>query len=279
MIRHELTDQEWEAIRDFFPEERPPRPGRPWVSHRMVVNGILWILVAGTPWRDLPEDFGKWKTVYNRFRRWQQEKLWDHIWEQLLKRCDEKNQIDRELWCVDGSNVRAHRCAAGVVTSDPQEPENHALGRSRGGFGTKLHFVTDGQGTPLAVTATPGQSHESKEFENVMTAVRLRDIEPSELRWPEALAGDKGYSAQTIRDWLKDREIQDVIPTRKDETPNDSFDKQKYRQRNIVERVIGWLKECRRIATRYEKKAVHFLAMVKIAIIRRLLKLELKDRA
>ena len=75
MARHVLTDQEWNAIKDELPPEDEPRRGRPWVSHRMVVSGILWILNADAPWRDLPESFGKWKTVYNRFRRWTREGL------------------------------------------------------------------------------------------------------------------------------------------------------------------------------------------------------------
>lgn len=273
MVRHVLTDQEWEGIKDELPREDERRRGRPWVSHRLVVSGVLWILSTGAPWRDLPKRFGKWKTVYNRFRRWVREGVWDRLWIGRLEMMLADGQIDTEQWDVDGSVIRAHRCAGGALTPDPSkdydEPVDHALGRSQGGFSTKLHLVVESHGHALGITLTPGQRHESTEFENVMESVPLVC---NDVNWPEAVAGDKAYSSTKIRIWLGTRKIEDVIPTRKNEEHIKTFDKEKYRARNIVERVIGWLKECRRVATRYEKKATHFLAIVKIAILRRLLK-------
>lgn len=96
---------------------------------------------------------------------------------------------------------------------------------------------------------------------------------------PDALAGDKGYSANDTRQWLRARKIEPVIPTRSNEERDPHFDTAKYRKRSIIECTIGWLKECRRVAMRFEKKAMHFLAMVKIAIIRRILGLDLWDSA
>ena len=64
MSRHNLTDREWKSIRGFLPSERPAKAGRPWISHRQMINGILYVLVTGCSWRDLPEEFGKWNTVY-----------------------------------------------------------------------------------------------------------------------------------------------------------------------------------------------------------------------
>lgn len=95
-------------------------------------------------------------------------------------------------------------------------------------------------------------------------------------RWPTAVAGDKGYSYPRIRQWLQKRRIGDVIPRRSDqrvEGDDDAFDRDTYRRRNVVERCIGWLKECRRIATRFEKLAVNFLAMLKVAMMQRYLRL------
>jgi transposase len=91
---------------------------------------------------------------------------------------------------------------------------------------------------------------------------------------PVAVSGDKAYSGRPIREWLNAQRIVDVIPYKKNEAPpaDHEFDREAYRRRNVVERLIGWLKECRRVATRYEKRGKHFLAMVKIAVIRRLVK-------
>lgn len=266
MDRHHLTDGEWNAIRKFLPEERTGRPGRPWSPHRQVIDGILWVLAAGAPWRDLPRSYGNWSTVYRRFCRWRKSGLWDQIFSTLLRRLERHGGIDYSLWCIDGTVIRAHRCAAGSRSGEAGEPENHALGRSQGGFSTKVHLVTDARGIPLALALTPGQAHESKSLETLLQEVPLQ-----RRKRPEALAGDKAYSSAKIRQLLQQRNILDVIPRRKDEKRSGRFHRAKYRRRNIVERVFGWLKEKRRIATRYEKQALNYLAFLKIAAIRLIL--------
>jgi transposase len=156
----------------------------------------------------------------------------------------------------------------------PDEPADHALGRSRGGFGTELHLVADGNGLPLSAVVTAGQAHESKSLEPVLEAVRIkRPGRGRPRRRPRRLAGDKGYSYRRIRRYLRRRRIEAVIPSRKDQRRDPHFDKEAYRRRNVVERCVSWLKENRRLATRHEKLAVNFLAMVKLAMIRRCLKL------
>jgi len=272
MSRHNLTEFEWNAIREFLPAERTGRSGRPWKPHRNVINGILFVLHTGIPWADLPGEFGKYKTVYNRFRRWVKSGLWLRIFESLIERILKAGEIDFELWCVDGTIVRAHRVASGAPKTNETIEENaekHALGRSRGGYSTKLHFLTDGQGIPIGVTATAGQRNEAPEFENVMNACLINTFRKAKR--PEALAADKAYSSKAIRHYISKLGIEDVIPTRTNESSNETFDKGKYRQRNIVERAIGWIKEFRRVATRYEKIIDNYLAMVKIAITRMLI--------
>ena len=96
---------------------------------------------------------------------------------------------------------------------------------------------------------------------------------------PAALSGDKAYTSKEIKAWLKQHKIEAVIPTKANQERDLNFDQEAYKKRNIVERCIGWLKEARRIATRYEKLAVSFLAMIKLEIIRRILLRDLPDRA
>jgi transposase len=91
-------------------------------------------------------------------------------------------------------------------------------------------------------------------------------------RRPRRLGADKGYSYPRIRVWLRRHRIRAVIPTRSDQTRRRGFDREAYRARNVVERCVGWLKEARRLSTRYEKLALNFVAMVRLAIIRRLLR-------
>lgn len=162
----------------------------------------------------------------------------------------------------------------------PDEPEDHALGCSRGGFGTKINLVCDSGAVPLGVHIAAGQRNESQFVEAALNAVHIGRARPR----PERLAADKGYSYTTVRSWLKRHRIDAVIPTR--DNPNESaqrrdpnFDKATYRRRNIIERCIGWMKESRRIVTRFEKLAVNFMAMIKLAMIDRCFRLLLSDSA
>ena len=127
-------------------------------------------------------------------------------------------------------------------------------------------MICDGRGVPLAVTLGPGQQHETQQFEALMEEVIAWPVRP------ERLAGDKGYSAGWLRAWLTERGITPVIAHQETEKARPKrFDKKTYRRRNVVERCVGSLKWFRRVATRYEKLATHYLAMVKLAIIFRLL--------
>lgn len=110
-------------------------------------------------------------------------------------------------------------------------------------------------------------------FEDVANSVCIRRPEGRPRCRPLAMAGDKAYSLPRIRNWLMEHRIEDVIPTRADQVRRPEFDREKYRCRNIVERCIAWLKEARRIATRFEKLAVNFLAMIKLAMLDRYLRL------
>lgn len=111
VARYELTDEQWELIKNLFPKQR--RGGR-WLDHRVMLNGMLWILRSGAPWRDLPERYGKFGTVNARFNRWRREGLFDKILKSLQIRLDKQGKIDWDLWLVDGTNIRASRAAAGA---------------------------------------------------------------------------------------------------------------------------------------------------------------------
>jgi transposase len=111
--RDELTDEQWQQLEPLLPAQKPNR-GRPNLEHRTVINGILWILKPGAPWRDLPERYGKWQTVASRFYRWQQSGVWERIFAQLQQTKDRDGQINWEVHYVDGSIIRAHQHAAGA---------------------------------------------------------------------------------------------------------------------------------------------------------------------
>jgi transposase len=107
MARLRINDNQWQRIRAMIPDAKPG--GRPPLDRRVIIDGILWILRTGAPWRDLPEEFGKWQTVWRLFDQWNGEGTLDKI---LLHLQGETN-INTELWCIDGTVIRAQRCAAG----------------------------------------------------------------------------------------------------------------------------------------------------------------------
>lgn len=111
--RHELTDDQWTALGALLPPQRP-RTGRPANDHRTVLNGMLWVLRTGAPWRDLPERYGSWQTVYSRFRRWREAGVWDQILHTLQRDAAHDDALDGSLAMIDGSSIRAHQHAAGA---------------------------------------------------------------------------------------------------------------------------------------------------------------------
>ena len=111
MTRHGLTDDQWNLIADVFPP--PAKTGRPPKDRRLIMDGILWVLRTGSPWRDMPEEFGPWETYFGCFDRWNDDGTWTKIVRWLRAMQIDLGAIDQELWCVDGSSVRAHRCAGG----------------------------------------------------------------------------------------------------------------------------------------------------------------------
>ena len=114
MKRHELTDDQWALVSDFFPT-RPPKRGGQWKDDRTALNGIFWRLNTGAPWRDVPDRYGKWQTVYDRFNAMRKCGRLDRIIERLQLRLNEAGLIDPDLFGIDGTNVRAARAAAGAA--------------------------------------------------------------------------------------------------------------------------------------------------------------------
>lgn len=142
----------------------------------------------------------------------------------------------------------------------------------------KIHVLCDGQGHPLHFELTAGQTHEAAAFDTVMVGAdaHLVDANGEPIAWPVALAGDKGYRADWIDEYLLALEITPVIPSKANEDRRArlvKFDKRAYRDRNIIERLIGWLKECRRVFSRFEKTAKNFAGMIRLAFIQRYLRM------
>jgi transposase len=139
---------------------------------------------------------------------------------------------------------------------------------------TKLHLRVEGGGRPLVIVATPGQRHEVTQLERLLDGGAVKRTGPDgrpgrgrPRRRPAKLVGDKGYSFRSARRLLRRRGIASVIPTKSDQRRQTHFDRAAYRGRNQVERSVGRLKQFRRVATRYDKRAVNYLAWVTLAAV------------
>lgn len=118
--RHGLTEDQWAAIEPLVP--KPARTGRPPRDAREVMDALMWLLRTGAPWRDLPDWFGPWQTAYTRFCHWRDDGVLDRIVQKLQVLLADAGKIDWELWCVDGTSVRAARCAAGAKGGARKSP-------------------------------------------------------------------------------------------------------------------------------------------------------------
>lgn len=285
MRRYDLTDNQWQSIEHLFPTNEGSR-GRPPRSHRVMLNGILWVLFSGASWRDVPELFGPWKTVYDRFRRWSNDEAFNKVLDHLQWKTDEQGLLDWTLFSVASTSVKASKAAAGAKKNYLEDYPDQALGRSKGGLGTKVHAVCDGKGLPLSFVLTANQRHDSVVFTEVISKVWVRQNRGRPKNRPIAVAADKAYDSKANRRYISRRKIESVIPEKKlrpntkrrQMGPRPKLDIQKYKGRNTIERMFGWLK-CRRIRTRYKKKATHFLAMVKLGAIRLYLRRYFSDTA
>ena len=193
----------------------------------------------------------------------------------LQLRLREDGLMDLETWMIDSTAVRATRASAGGgKKGDLKKTLDHALGRSRGGITTKIHLIYDRLGCPIAFTLSAGQKSDTRYFMPTLEKVHL----PGSLGRPRKrcrdIVADKGYDSDELRRYCDRVRIKPIIAQRKVKRKSRpglarGFDKPKYRQRNVVERSFSWLKEFRRIATRYDKLSRSFYAMVCVACIRR----------
>lgn len=153
--RYELSDEAWAMVADLFVEKR--NRGQPRLSDGLMLDNVLWVLRSGAAWRDMPERFGSWSTVYQRFWTWRNQGMFDQMLRRLHLKLNDQGLLslagldDRFDRCIRYPNLLRRREQRG-----PEEPADHALGRSRGGLTTKIHRLCDAQGVPLRFLLSSG---------------------------------------------------------------------------------------------------------------------------
>ncbi len=249
MARGLMTDEEWAFFEPFL-TETSARGGRPPKGHRRVLDGVFWIARTGAPWRDLPDEFGNWNSVWRQFRRWTTSGLWDVLLQALA---DAGGEADT-LQMIDSTS-------SGHIAVLPAErgTQSEALGRSRGGFSTKIHLRANAEGLPIGVVLTSGEAHDVTAYPALMEE---RDSDPA------VMLADKGYDSDAVRQDLRDRGAAPEIPTKRSRKVQHTVNKRLYALRARIECFFSNLKNQRRVATRYDHTSINFLGFVLLGCIR-----------
>jgi len=238
-----LTDTQWQKILPFLKTCLNIYIGRE-TDCRQFLEAVLWITRSGAQWRLLPGCYGHWNTVYKRFSRWSNR----GVFEQFFDFCAATAELKSLL--IDSTIVRAHACSAGARKHHGQQ----ALGRSRGGFSTKIHLATNEVGESIRFILTAGERDDSTQADNLVA-----DLEFA------ALLGDKAYDCDKFLQPLADKKVKIVVPSRINRKIQREIDWEMYRERNQIERFIGKLKQYRRIFSRYDKLAKNYLSFIHLA--------------
>ncbi|MFF1716276.1 IS5 family transposase [Streptomyces sp. NPDC058268] len=225
--------------------------GRRRAGDRQCLAAIVFVATSGCSWRQLPPVFGPaWPTVYRRFARWSQARVWARLHCVILDELGARGQLDWSRFAVDSVSVRALKGA--LTGPNPTD---------RGKSGSKIHLVVDRSGLPVAVAISAANTHDSLALQPLIASIPpVRSRRGSRRRRPAKLHGDKGYDYAHLRRWLRERGITPRIARRGTDTSQ-----RLGRHRWVVERTMSWLAGCRRLHRRYERKPEHFLAFTAIA--------------
>lgn len=241
MARRMLNDENWSKLRPIL--HMIGIYNKP--NLRLTIEGIMYRMRTGCPWRDLPNEFGLWNSIYNQFNRWSAKGKISKILRLLIV------EPDLEWNFIDGSYVKAHQHSAGAASG-----KDEAIGKSRAGNTTKIHLVAEGFGLPFEFTLTGGQVPDCKAAPELL----------SQLPTSTFTIADKGYDSESLRAFIREKKSIPLIPRRSNSTiGNDDMDWHLYKYRHLVENVFARLKHFRAIATRYDKLKRNYSAMLSLA--------------
>ena len=244
----ELTQQQYEHLKDLLPRQR----GNVKRDNRRVLAAILYVVEQGGKWRGLPEQGGKWHTIYTRMNRWAKKGVLDRIVVALQQ--PQLIRVRVEVVSLDSPVVPVHPARAGrAKKTGPQ-----AIGKSRGGWTTKIHLVAADAGTAVSLSLSPGQAGDAPEGRKLLAETPLE---------AEYVVMDRAYEGEATRQCVRDLGATPVVPPKSNRRVPWPYDRAKYKKRNEVERLFRRLKGFRRIFSRFDKLDVVFAFFIHFALI------------
>lgn len=269
-----LTDGQWTFIQPLLPP--PARTGRPRADDRRTVEGILYVLITGCRWQDLPHEYGAPTTVWRRLKRWGEEGVWERIWREALAVLDLRGQLDWTMAFLDGSFAPAKR-------------GGEKVGLTKKGKGTKWMLIVDGNGLPLGFHLDNASRAEVRLAQQTLDTIRVARPRGRPRQRPKQLVADRGYDSSAFRRALRRRGIRMCIPPKR-RPPKWKAKrgrpvvarKDDYRLRYTVERSFAWLGNFRRLLIRWEHHAGLYRGFFTVALalicVKRLLPAQCSQR-
>ena len=209
---------------------------------RRFIEAIWYIVRTGCQWRLLPGIYGSWRAIRMRFKSWADKGIWAELFTHV------QVNPDMEATMIDATIVRAHTCSAGY---NKNSQDQEALGRSKGGFSTKVHALVDALGNPLKFILTPGQRHDVTQAGSL-----VQDLENT------MLLADKGYDSNAFVEQLRIQRSIAVIPPKKNRKHKRDYDRHLYKERHLIECFFGKIKHFRRVFSRFDKTATVFMSFL-----------------
>ncbi|AVO42371.1 IS5 family transposase [Simplicispira suum] len=246
----EITLEQFARIAHCLPTQR----GNVSMTNLQVVNAMLYVAEHGCKWRGLPKRFGNWHTIYTRMRRWEKAGVLDKMFQELQR--EQVVRIRIEAVSLDSTSIKVHPDGTGAFKKNGPQ----SIGKSRGGWNTKVHLVAADARTAVTFSLSPGQAHDAPEGRRL-----LQSLGPTSR--PIHLLMDRAYEGNETRQLALDMGFIPVVPPTRTRLDPWEYDRAMYRRRNEVERLFRRLKGYRRIFSRFEKLDAMFLGFLSFVLV------------
>jgi transposase len=239
-----ITEEQWSKIFDFLISRKDIYIITQ-ESIRNFLDAVFWIMRTGAQWRELPEKFGNWNSLFKRFNTWSLKGIWFALFKHF------SDDPDMESVMLDSTIVRAHACAAGYKKDSARE---QALGRSCGGFSCKIHALVDSLGNPLRFIFTGGNAHDVTQAESLIDGISNSFV-----------LADKAYDSNEFILSILNKNCTPVVASKKNRLVKRDYDKNTYKERHLIECFFGKIKYFRRIFSRFDKSVRNYASFLYFA--------------